>query len=156
MPFRLFPWQAGGLLLAVALAPIGKRAAAQTPCPPAAGTAVQKGWQAYRADSLEAAAERFSRAEWLCPGNLDALVGRGFTLLRQDRLGAADALFRRVLARDTANADAWEGRAWAAYRRTDVPGAVLAGRRALALKGERSDLRALMDRIAPEWERPPC
>jgi hypothetical protein len=132
------------------------RAGAQTPCPPAAGAAVESGWRAYRGDSLEAAAKRFGRADRLCAGNLDAKVGLGFTLLRQNRLGAADSLFRTVLARDTANVDAWEGRTWAAYRRGNASDAVLAGRRALALKSGNQELRALLDRIAPEWDRPPA
>jgi hypothetical protein len=82
------------------------------------------------------------------------MVGLGFTLLRQDRLDAADSLFRRVLARDSANADGWEGRARASYRKGDMADAGLAGRRALALNPRNGDLRALLDRISPEWDRP--
>ncbi|MGH9118223.1 MAG: tetratricopeptide repeat protein [Acidimicrobiales bacterium] len=142
------------MLLPVVLASAGQRSAAQTPCSPAVAGTVERGWRAYRGDSLETAARHFGQAERACPGNLDAMVGLGFTLLRQDRVGAADSLFRRVLARDSANADAWEGRARAAYRGGDAPDAVRAGRQALALAPEKSDLRALLDQISPEWDRP--
>ncbi len=155
MPLKIRHRRSAVVLLAVALASTGQRSAAQTPCSPAVGGMVERGWRAYRGDSLETAARHFGQAERLCPGNLDAMVGLGFTLLRQDRVGAADSLFRRVLTRDTANADAWEGRARAAYRSGDVPDAVRAGRWALALTPERSELRALLDRISPEWDRSP-
>ncbi|HEY7480496.1 MAG TPA: tetratricopeptide repeat protein [Gemmatimonadales bacterium] len=141
------------ILLAITFA-AGRESPAQAPCPPAGGAAVESGWRAYRSDSLEAAAKRFGQAEQLCPGNLDAMVGLGFTLLRLDRLDSADALFRRVVARDSGNADGWEGRTRASYRKGDVADARRAGRRALDLNPKNGDLRALLDRISPDWDRP--
>src|SRR6185312_5691806 len=56
---------------------------AQTPCPQAADSALENGWFAYRANSMDLAADWFERAQRFCPENSDAKVGLGFTLLRQ-------------------------------------------------------------------------
>jgi hypothetical protein len=126
---------------------------AQAPCPPGAAATVKAGWAAYRTDSLHRAAERFTRVLHACPGNRDAEVGLGFTLLRLDRAGEADSLFRTVLSASPANADAWEGRARAAFRRGDTTAMLAAGRRALVLTPANQELRALLDRVAPDWDR---
>jgi hypothetical protein len=126
----------------------------QTPCSPPAVAALDSGWVAYRSDSNRVAAVRFDRAQRLCPENLDAKVGLGFSLLRLERIGRADSLFRAVLARTTTNSDAWEGRARTALRLGDTAAAVSAGRRALILAPSNQELRAYLDRVAPDWNRP--
>lgn len=98
--------------------------------------------------------QRFERAYRLCPANLDARVGLGFALLRQNQVGRADSLFQTVLARSSTNADAWEGRARTAARLGDTVVAIDAGRRALRLAPKNHDLRALLDQISPDWNRP--
>ena len=126
---------------------------AQTPCPPGADSAVELGWKAYRASSIGEAAEKFELAYRLCPQAIDAGVGLGLVRLRQDRIASADSLFRSVLARTSANSDAWEGRARSAYRMGDTAAAVAAGRRALELTPNNPELRALLDRLSPDWNR---
>jgi hypothetical protein len=126
---------------------------AQTPCTAAADSALVRGWRAYRADSLPAAFSRFDLAHRLCPDNLDATVGLAFTLLRSGQPRRADTLFGEVLARNPDNSDAWEGRARAALRLDDTARAFAAGRRALALAPGNTELRSLLDRIAPDWRR---
>jgi hypothetical protein len=126
---------------------------AQAPCPPGAATAVLAAWAAYRTDSLDRAAERFTQVLDACPKNRDAQVGLGFTLLRLDRVAAADSLFLTVLNATPANADAWEGRARAAFRRGDSAALLAAGRRAVALNPGNQELRTLLDRAAPDWDR---
>ena len=127
---------------------------AQTPCPATTDSAVESGWRAYRADSLVIALKAFTQALRLCPGQLDAKVGVGFTLLRSGEARRADSLFGEVLARSATNSDAWDGRARAALRLGDTVRAVSAGARALQLAPKNEELRALLDRIAPDWSRP--
>jgi hypothetical protein len=129
-------------------------AVAQTPCPVTTDSAVERGWRAYRADSLAIALAGFNRALQLCPGHLDAKVGVGFTLLRSGQPRRADTLFGEVLARSGTNSDAWDGRARAALRLGDTARALSAGARALQLAPKNEDLRVLLDRIAPDWGRP--
>jgi hypothetical protein len=138
----------GLLLLAARALP------AQTPCPPAADSAVESGWKAYRSNSIQEAAERFELARRLCPQTIDASVGLGLVRLRLGQVASADSLFRSVLARNSANSDAWEGRARSAYRLGDTAAAVAAGRRALELAPNNEELRALLDRVSPDWNRP--
>ncbi len=88
-----------------------------------------------------------------CPGNRDAEVGLGFTLLRLDWTAEADSLFLSVLNATPANVDAWEGRTRAAFRRGDTTAMLAAGRRALALDPGNQELRALLDRVSPDWDR---
>jgi hypothetical protein len=111
------------------------------------------GWQAYRANSIAKAVEQFERAHQLCPRNRDATVGLGFALLRRGKIRYADSLFSVVLARTQTNSDAWEGRARAAARLGDTTAAISASKRALALAPSNQELRAFLDRIAPDWHR---
>jgi hypothetical protein len=127
---------------------------AQTPCPPSGATALESGWQAYRADSVPQAIKRFELAQRLCPDNLDAGVGLGFALLRSNKAKQANTTFLAVLAKSASNSDAWEGHARAALRLGDTVVALQAGRRAMALSPGNTDLRALLDRVAPDWSRP--
>lgn len=92
-------------------------------------------------------------AHRLCPQNLDASVGLGFARLRLGQLKEAETLFDLVLARDSANSDAWEGRARTRLRLGDTAGAVAAGRRVVRLSPGNQDVRVLLNRIAPDWER---
>ena len=127
---------------------------AQTPCSPLGVSALETGWEAYRADSNRVAAARFDAALQLCPDNLDAQVGLGFSLLRLGQVARADSLFRVVLTRSATNSDAWEGRARAALRLGDTAGAAAAGRRALVLAPNNQEFRSFLDRAAPDWNRP--
>lgn len=127
---------------------------AQRPCPPAADSALRNGWRAYRAKSIEKAAEWFEKAQHLCPQSPDAPTGLGFAALRLGQVERADSLFRMVLARSSTNSDAWEGRALAALRLGDTAATVAAGRRALDLAPKNKELRSILDRIAPDWSRP--
>ena len=126
---------------------------AQMPCSPAADSALEGGWQAYRANSIEKALQRFDRAHHLCPQNLDALVGLGFAQLRRGRATRADSLFRAVLARNSTNSDAWEGHARSVLQLGDTVAAVAAGQQALILAPKNQELRSLLDRIGQEWSR---
>jgi tetratricopeptide (TPR) repeat protein len=151
MPWNIHVQRA---LRVAALSLVGSRGLiAQAPCPAGAAATVRAGWAAYRADSLDRAAERFTRVLHACPGNRDAEVGLGFTLLRLDRAAEADSLFLSVLSATPANADAWEGRTRAAFRKGDTTAMLAAGRRALALTPANQELRALLDRVAPDWDR---
>ena len=136
-----------------ALAPMA--AAAQSPCAPATAALAAEAWTAYRADSLDLASERFHAVERLCAGGPDARVGLGFVAFRQNRPAEADLLFHLVLASDSTYADAWDGRARTAWRLGDTSAAVAAGRRALRLAPENADLRAWLDGVAPDRDRPP-
>jgi tetratricopeptide (TPR) repeat protein len=127
---------------------------AQTPCPPAGGSALESGWRAYRADSLPKAIRQFELAQRLCPDNLDARVGLGFAWLRSGNVKRSDSLFQSVLAQSPGNSDAWEGRARAALWLGDTLAAVEAGRRAMTLAPNNRELRTFLDRIPPEWSRP--
>jgi hypothetical protein len=133
---------------------LSARLTAQTPCPPAAVSALETGWEAYRADSNGVAAARFDTAQRLCPDDLDAKVGLGFSLLRLGQVRRADSLFRVVSTRSPTNSDAWEGRSRAALRLGDTVAAVASGRRALALAPNNREFRSFLDRVAPEWNRP--
>jgi hypothetical protein len=140
-------------LLAVLL-PVTEPVVAQSPCPGVSDSVLRRAWTLYRTDSLDAAAAGFARAERLCPANPDPIVGLGFVRLRQGRLTEADSLFGRVVARDSLNADGWEGRARVAFRRHDTVAVLAAGRQAMRLAPANRDLRALLDRMSPDWKRP--
>jgi hypothetical protein len=138
----------------VVLLHLPARLKAQTPCSPPGVSALETGWEAYRADSNRVAAARFDAALRLCPDNLDAQVGLGFSLLRLGQVARADSLFRVVLTRSPTNSDAWEGRARAALRLGDTAGAAAAGRHALVLAPNNQEFRSFLDRAAPDWNRP--
>ncbi len=126
----------------------------QGPCPPAGVIALERGWRAYRSDSLSVALAQFHFARGLCPENLDASVGLGFSLLRLGKLGPADSVFRVVLARSPRNPDAWEGRTRAALRLGDTVAAIDAGRQAMSLNRGNAELRGVLEKISPDWDRP--
>jgi len=142
----------GCILAALALVPAASAVVAQEPCP-AAEPAVAAGWRAYRADSLDAAASHFAPAA-RC-GVTSAAVGLGFVELRRGRLGEADSIFAAALRRDSLLVDAWEGTARVAWRRGDLAVTASAASTALRLAPDRSDLRELLNRAAPDWDRPP-
>lgn len=125
---------------------------AAPPCPPEAGELVAAGWRAYRSDSIEIAAERFSQADGLCD-NLDAKVGLAYTRLRQNRLDDADSLFLLVTRRDSTNADGWDGLTLVRWRRGDQPGAMDAARKAIKLNPKNEATRTILAQIDPDWER---
>ena len=116
---------------------------------------MESGWKAYRSGSIREANARFEQAYRLCPQNLDARVGLGLTRLRLGQVAGADSMFRSVLAESSTNSDAWDGRARSAYRLGDTAAAVAAGRRALQLSPNNDELRALLNRLSPEWNRLP-
>ncbi|HKV73247.1 MAG TPA: tetratricopeptide repeat protein [Gemmatimonadales bacterium] len=139
------------LLLALLPAPL----AAQSGCPRAAGSDAEAGWKLYRQDSVAAAAVRFQTALSRCPASQDARNGLGYVLLRQNRLEAAESLFRVVVYTDSADADGWSGLALASLRRNDQKAAVAAGRRAIRLDPKNGEIRSMLDRVSPDWQRPP-
>jgi hypothetical protein len=114
---------------------------------------VVNGWRAYRADSLALAERWFTQADRRCDRNLDAKTGLGYAALRQGALARADSLFRLVTTVDSRNADAWSGLALVAQRRGDSTTAVAAARRVVAIQPSDSVARALLDRLAPNWNR---
>jgi hypothetical protein len=136
------------LLAAAALAATPGWSSAQIRCSSGAGTVLERGWAAYRADSNRLAAARFEAAHRLCPKNIDAQVGLGFAWLRLGRVATADSLFRALLARTSTNSDVWEGRARAALRLGDTAAALTAARRGLALAPENQELRSFTDRFS--------
>jgi tetratricopeptide (TPR) repeat protein len=103
---------------------------------------------------LPKAIRQFELAQRLCPDNLDATLGHGLALLRSGNVRRSDSLFQAILARNPGNSDAWEGHARAALRLGDSVSAVAAGRRAIALAPDNQELRSLLERIEPDWERP--
>ena len=142
-----------GSLLALALFALASPAGAQARCPDGLPIRLTRGWEAYRADSLDSAEAGFRPAADC--GALGGMIGLGFVALRRDRLSTADSLFALVLARDSAQVDAWEGAARTAWRRGDQAGTARAARRALAIAPDRSDLRTLLAQAAPDGDRPP-
>jgi hypothetical protein len=142
-----------GLLLALSWHSRPVDLLAQTRCPPAADTALQTGWRAYHDNAIEKALAAFGQARRLCPANSEATIGLGFANLRRGRSFRADSLFRTALEQSPHSSDAWEGHARAVARLGDTASAVLAGRRALTIAPDNQELRAFLDRIAPEWSR---
>jgi tetratricopeptide (TPR) repeat protein len=124
------------------------------PCPPEAGALVIIGWSAYRADSIEVAAERFARADQLCAGHLDAKVGLGFSRIRQERFAEAESLFTVVVAADSANGDGWDGLTLARWRLGNREGAGSAGRRAIALHPANATTRSILAAIRSARRHP--
>lgn len=141
-----------GLPLLVAVA-VPARLACQAVCPPAAGQEVANGWRAYRADSVAVAERWFTQADGRCTLNLDARTGLGYTALRQGALARADSLFRFITTRDSRNADAWNGLALTAQRQGDTATAVSAARRVIEIAPSDAGARALLGRLAPNWDR---
>src|SRR5215208_1105901 len=144
----------GCLLFGILPSFVTRPLVSQTSCPSGVDSALNTGWRKYRSDSTETAIESFRLARRLCPENLDASVGLGFARLRLGQLKEAKSLFDLVLARDASNSDAWEGRARTSLRLGDTAGAVAAGRRVLQLSPSNQDIRVLLSRIAPDWQRP--
>lgn len=141
------------VLVVLVLATWAQRLPAQAGCPDSAAARIGRAWAAYRADSLERAADGF-RPFATC-GATSGLVGLGFVELRLGRVGSAETLFARAIAADSLLVDAWEGLARAAAREGNEDEAVLAARTAWRLDPSRADLRALLDGLNPDWDRPP-
>ncbi len=131
------------------------RLAAQSPCPPEQGRALDSAWSAYRADSIEVARARFLDLTRSCPAAAGAWAGLGFASLRLDDLAAAESAFREALAVDRGSADAWDGLAHVMARTDRAPEAVTAAREAVSIAPGYASSRALLDRLAPDWDRPP-
>jgi hypothetical protein len=129
--------------------------AAQAPCPPEAGRRLESAWSAYRADSLEAARERFAAVTRDCPAVADAWAGLGFATLRLGDAASAERAFRRALEVDRRSADAWDGLAHALARSGRNAEAIAAARQALAVAPAYASSRALLSRLDPDWDRPP-
>lgn len=138
-----------GLVLALCTAPV----AGQVGCPDSLGARLEQGWQSYRRDSLDIAAARFGPAA-SC-GSVGGMVGLGFVEMRRGSLVSADSFFLEALSRDSTLVDAWEGVARVAWRRGDALGAVRAATTAFRLAPDRRDLRALLTKVAPDWDRAP-
>ncbi|HEY4647979.1 MAG TPA: hypothetical protein VIG95_02690, partial [Gemmatimonadales bacterium] len=142
-----------GLLLVLAILCRPVESLAQTSCPPGTATAIDAGWRAYRTAALEKALSGFEQANRLCPANGEALSGLGFVSLRRGQTLRADSLFRLAAELSPNNSDAWDGRTRSAIRLGDTLAAVVAGRRAMALAPTNQELRELLDRVVPEWNR---
>ncbi len=153
MNLNIHLWYQASCLVLAALVGVSSPAASQAACPASADTALRAGWQAYRSDSLISAIDGFERARRLCPSNLDAQVGLGFARFRLGDPKQATVHFDSVLSRDSTNSDAWEGKARARLRLGDTLGALRAGRKAIELVPNNSDLRSMLDRLAPEGDR---
>lgn len=147
---NLYSWLAAVSGLWLAVAPHPRRAPT---CPPEAGTLAEAGWRAYRADSIEVAAERFTRADLLCDDNWEAKVGLGYTHLRAERVGKADSLFDLVVTRMPGNGDAWDGLVLTRWRRGDRDGALAAARRAIALHPGNQATTRILSQLDPDWNR---
>lgn len=128
---------------------------AAAPCPPEAASAVSTGWAAYRANDLSRARSLFREGDQACPGNVDAKVGLAYASLRLGETARAESLFRTVVNADSANADAWVGLAHAAERRSRATDAIAAARRSWALHPGNPEVRDLLDRLLPGWDRAP-
>lgn len=140
-----------------ALAAAGSASAApkHAPCPATTEIWVERGWSAYRADSMRGAASAFARARRLCPDHMDALVGLGFASLRLGRVAAADSLFARACELDPRSTDAWEGSTLAKSRLGRPSEALAAARRLHALAPGHATARAVLDAEHPGWDLPP-
>lgn len=122
-------------------------------CPAASGGASARGWEAWRADSIEEAARRFRQALSLCSSNLDATVGLGYVALRQGKPHLADTLFSEATHRDSLNMDAWIGLALAEERTGQRLDALAAANRVVSLGDSSSTVVGILDRLDPEWRR---
>jgi hypothetical protein len=142
-------------VVTLALAGLWETGAAQTTCPPHAGTLVAQGHALLRSDSITEAGERFSQADRLCIRNLDAKVGLGYVALREGRLSSSDSLFRLVIKADSNNADAWDGLTLTSWQSGDHAKAMTYGRRAIRLHPRNSATRDVLEAIDPDWYRPP-
>ena len=136
------------LALALPLA----RASAQD-CPAASGGSSARGWEAWRADSIEEAARRFRQALSLCSRNLDATVGLGYVALRQGAPHRADTLFSDVTRRDPLNLDAWIGLALAQERTGQRQAAIAGALRVITQRDTNATVTGILDRLDPEWRR---
>lgn len=108
----------------------------QADCRPVADAA----WQAYRADSLDAAAAGFERLHRECPFHPTAQVGLGFVALRRGAPLAARARFRAATRLAPESPDAWYGLGLALGRLDARVEAVAALRRALRLAPHYGDV----------------
>ncbi len=144
---------AGRACLALLLQPAAL--AAQDPCPAEAGRRLAAAWSAYRADSVEAAGQRFAEVTRECPGVADAWAGLGFAALRQGGIASAERAFRRALEIDRRSADAWDGLAHVLARSGRSVEAIAAAREALAVAPGYASSRTLLSRLDPDWDRPP-
>ena len=117
-------------LIAVTPAAYGQKAC---PALTAARQAVERGWNAYRANDIPTADKEFNRAVALCPNEPGALTGAGYAVMRQNRLPEARAFFARAVAADSGSYDAVAGAGMAAYRAGDTKAARQSFERALKL-----------------------
>lgn len=144
------PWTPGS---PVGVAPL----VAQEPpsCPAAGNSATERGWEAYRADDMAAAARAFREALALCPGHPGAATGSGYVALREDRLDDAVAAFEAVLALEEGVVDAWVGVGLAAWRTGDLDRTREAFLRVQTLDPAREIASDYLARIPPGVGPPP-
>jgi hypothetical protein len=126
---------------------------AAAPCPPEAAGAVSTGWVSYRTGDFTRARALFREGDQACPGNLDAKVGLGYVALRLGEPARAESLFQIVVGTDPANGDAWSGLAHAADQQSRAVEAIAPARRSWALHPGNPEIRDLLDRLLPGWER---
>ena len=130
---------------------------AQQRCPPAAAgpadSLITGGWDAYHRGDMGSAAVSFAAALDRCPRAAGAETGLGYVALRKG--WPAAATFTAALQDDSTSVDAWTGLALAAERAGLKDSAAAAARRAVQLDRGAADARAVLDRITPDWDRPP-
>lgn len=125
------------------------------PCPRAAGPDVERGWRAYRADSLETARDAFAAALDRCPGQTDAVVGLGYVALRSGRDGEAGERFRTAVEADPGHVDALVGLGLVAWRAGDHDAVRRRFRRVRELDPGNATAREYLARLPVEPAAPP-
>lgn len=114
---------------------------------PAARGAIERGWNAYRANDMTVAASEFKQALTLCPNEPGALTGAGYVAMRQGRLPEARSLFVRAVARDSMSYDAVAGAGMAAFRAGDAKAARRTFERLLLIAPNDSTARDYLTRL---------
>lgn len=139
--------------LAAAVAAFASPLMAQSPCAPEAAAITESAWKLFRQDSLASAGAAFRTALSRCPASQDARTGLGYVLLRQSDPATADSLFTIVVRTDSTNADGWAGLAFATLRLGDPAAAAQAARHAVARNPGNTEMRDLLARLDPDWQR---
>lgn len=109
---------AGSILALAVTLPVHVRA--QDPCPSASSADAEAGWEAYQANDMARARERFEEALDRCANDQYARTGLGYVELRAGEEARARALFETVLRREPDNVDALVGMGLVSWRLADL------------------------------------
>lgn len=126
---------------------------AQDGCGAESAGLTTQGWQLFRQDSMPQAAGAFHAALLRCPTSQDARTGMGYVSLRQGDAPVAESLFTLVVRTDPANGDGWAGLAYASLRQGNTAAATAAARTALKQNPGNTEMRDLLNRLEPDWQR---